>query len=140
MLLNCFISYLCMRVLKLTLGKIFFYKFSSSFNFPVWKVQIDLDLCLDAYGFQVRTMLCYVQTHAFFFRMLFLQQAFGQVSVSSGQDLFWVNIHVPFTSFLSKNSSFSRGFIPKFWHSLHISSHSQVFSLTSLILLSFGPF
>jgi hypothetical protein len=33
MLLNCFINYLYMRILKLTLGKIFFCKFSSSLCF-----------------------------------------------------------------------------------------------------------
>lgn len=35
---------------------------------------------------------------------------------------------------------FSLGLIPRFWHSLHIFSHSQVFPLTFLILLSFGSF
>jgi hypothetical protein len=35
---------------------------------------------------------------------------------------------------------FSLGLISKFWHSLHIFSHSQVFPLTFLILLSFGSF
>jgi hypothetical protein len=86
----------------------------------------------------------------FFSRMLFLQQASRQISDSFGWDLFWVNIHVPFSSCLYYDIAlfvyfffhvvFSRGFILRFWHSLHISSHSQVFSLTSFILLSFGPF
>jgi hypothetical protein len=35
---------------------------------------------------------------------------------------------------------FSRGFLQRFWQSLHISHHSQVFSLTLLILLNFGSF
>jgi len=35
---------------------------------------------------------------------------------------------------------FSLGLIPSFWYSLHIFSHSQVFPLTFLILLSFGSF
>jgi hypothetical protein len=30
----------------------------------------------------------------------------------------------------------SHGFLPKFWHSLHISSHSMVFAVSSFILLS----
>jgi len=34
----------------------------------------------------------------------------------------------------------SLGLIPRFWLSLHIFSHSQVFPLTFLILLSFGSF
>jgi hypothetical protein len=65
--LNWFISYLYMHVLKLTLGKIFFCKFSSSFSFHVWNVWTDLLLCPDAYGFYVQMMLCYVWTHEFFF-------------------------------------------------------------------------
>jgi hypothetical protein len=32
---------------------------------------------------------------------------------------------------------FSRGFLPKFWHSLHISSHPMIFIVSSIILLSF---
>jgi hypothetical protein len=32
--------------------------------------------------------------------------------------------------------AFSRRFLPRFWHSLHISSHSIVFSLFSFVLLS----
>jgi hypothetical protein len=35
---------------------------------------------------------------------------------------------------------FSLGLIPKFWHSLHIFSHSKGFPLTFRILLSFGSF
>jgi hypothetical protein len=35
---------------------------------------------------------------------------------------------------------FSLILIPRFWHSLHIFSHSQVFPLTFLILLIFGSF
>jgi hypothetical protein len=35
---------------------------------------------------------------------------------------------------------FSRGFLPKFWHSLHISSHSMIFIVSSVILLSFCAF
>jgi hypothetical protein len=35
---------------------------------------------------------------------------------------------------------FSRGFLPKFWHSLHISSHPMIFIMSSVILLSFCAF
>jgi hypothetical protein len=35
---------------------------------------------------------------------------------------------------------FSRGFLPKFWHSLHISSHPMIFIVSSIILLSFCAF
>jgi hypothetical protein len=35
---------------------------------------------------------------------------------------------------------FSRGFLPRFWHSLHISSHPMIFNVSSVILLSFCAF
>jgi hypothetical protein len=35
---------------------------------------------------------------------------------------------------------FSRGFLPKFWHSFHISSHPMIFIVSSVILLRFCAF
>jgi len=35
---------------------------------------------------------------------------------------------------------FSYGFFPRFWHSLHISSFSMVFAVSSFVLLSFYAF
>jgi len=35
---------------------------------------------------------------------------------------------------------FSCGFLPRFWHSLHISSHPMIFIVSSVILLSFCAF
>jgi hypothetical protein len=35
---------------------------------------------------------------------------------------------------------FSSGFLPRFWHSLHISSHPMIFIVSSIILLSFCAF
>jgi hypothetical protein len=35
---------------------------------------------------------------------------------------------------------FSRGFLPRFWHSLHIYSHPMIFIVSSIILLSFCAF
>jgi hypothetical protein len=35
---------------------------------------------------------------------------------------------------------FSRRFLPKFWHSLHISSHPMIFIMSSVILLNFCTF
>jgi hypothetical protein len=35
---------------------------------------------------------------------------------------------------------FSRGFLPRFWHSLHISSHPMIVIVSSVILLSFFSF
>jgi hypothetical protein len=35
---------------------------------------------------------------------------------------------------------YSRGFLPRFWHSLHISSHPMIFIVSSVILLSFCAF
>jgi len=150
MLLTYFLSYLYMHVLKLTLGKIFFCKFSSSFRFLVWNVRIDLLLCPDVYGFHICTMLCYVRTHAFFFpeccsysrpsdKLVFRSDMIfsGKIFVFLLLLAFSTTLHCLFIFFVLY---FSRGFIQRFWHSLHISSHSHVFSLTSLILLSFGPF
>jgi hypothetical protein len=55
MLFDCFISWFYMRVLKLTLGKIFFFcKFSFSFSFSVWIVQTNLFLRLEECGLVIR--------------------------------------------------------------------------------------
>jgi len=35
---------------------------------------------------------------------------------------------------------FSRGFLLRFWHSLHISSHPMIFIVSSVILVSFCAF
>jgi len=35
---------------------------------------------------------------------------------------------------------FPHGFLPRFWHSLHISSHPMIFIVSSIILLSFCAF
>jgi hypothetical protein len=35
---------------------------------------------------------------------------------------------------------FSRGFLPRFWHSLHISSHPMIFIVSFVILLSLCAF
>jgi len=49
--------------------------------------------------------------------------------------------HTPFCMFYHVVLCvFSLGLIPRFWHSLHIFSHSQVFPLNFLILLRFGSF
>jgi hypothetical protein len=54
---------------------------------------------------------------------------------------FLPNTHTTFCLFYNVMLCvFSLGLIPRFWHSLHIFSHSQVFPLTFLILLRFGSF
>jgi hypothetical protein len=45
-----------------------------------------------------------------------------------------------FFSYFCHMVCFSRGFLPRFWHSQHISSHSIIFSVSSFILLSFCAF
>jgi hypothetical protein len=123
MLFDYFISYLYMRVLKLTLRKKKFLHISlcfsaSSVKHPDGHVLASerisyLTTCrLDEYVPRPNTSLFFLcQTH-------------------STLCLFY---HIVLCAF-------SLGFLPRYRYSLQIFSHSQVFSLTFLILLSFGSF
>jgi hypothetical protein len=70
--------------------------------------------------------------------------SFGRVCTTSGREFFAFSAkhtHTTFCMFYHVVLCvFSLGLIPRFWYSLHIFSHSQVFPLTFLILLSFGSF
>jgi hypothetical protein len=49
-------------------------------------------------------------------------------------------IHTPLHFFIDLSyhvMCFSLGFLPIFWHSLHIFSYSMIFSMSSFVLLSF---
>jgi hypothetical protein len=72
----------------------------------------------------VRTSMYHVQTWAFCFLCQTQTQTHTTFSMFYHVVLYVVSLRL----------------IPRFWHSLHIFSHSKVFSLTSLILLSFGSF
>jgi hypothetical protein len=69
-----------------------------------------------------------------------------RVCTTSGRELFafaakHTHTHTTFCLFYHVVLCvFSLGLILRFWHSLHIFSHPQVFPLTFLILLSFGSF
>jgi hypothetical protein len=52
-----------------------------------------------------------------------------------------ISIGLSIFAFLSGHVvCFSRGFLPRFWHSLHIYSHPMIFIVSSVILLSFYAF
>jgi len=120
MLFDCFISWLYMRVLKLTFGKKKF-------------------------------------LHIFLKFQIFMCEAFGRTYSSSRREqschpdrisiglklasLFLPCTHLCIFIDLSYHVvCFSRGFLLRFWHSLHISSHPMIFIMSSVILLSFCAF
>jgi hypothetical protein len=75
--------------------------------------------------------------------LLFDSMSSGRVCTTSGRELLLSlpNTYYYFLPVLSCHVvCFSRGFLLRFWNSLHIFSHSQVFPLTFLILLNFGSF
>jgi len=111
MLFDCFISCLYMRVLKLTFGKnIFLYIF---LKFQIFKCEV--------FGWTYS----YVQTS----------------SVLRLASLFLPYTHLCIFIDLSCHVvCFSRGFLPRLWHSLHNCSHSMIFIVSSVILLSLCAF
>jgi len=111
MLFDCFISWLYMRVLKLTFGKnIFLHIF---LKFQIFKCEV--------FG---RTY-SYVQTSAVLrLASLFLPYTHLCIFI----DLSW---HVV---------CFSLGFLPRLWHSLHNCSHSMIYIVSSVILVSLCAF
>jgi hypothetical protein len=118
-----------MRVLKLTLGIKKFCIFPFVFQLLVWRVQTDMFLRPDALGSV---------------DLLFDSMPSGRVCTTSECDFFAFSAKLTHTTFCLFYHVvlcvFYLGLIPRFWHSLHIFSHSQVFPLTFLILLSFGSF
>jgi hypothetical protein len=125
MLFDCFISCLYMRVLKLTLGKNIFLLI-----FP----QVSVFQC-EVFG---RTY-SYVQTRAVLPYADLADAHPDRISIG----LRLASLSLPYThlfAFLWHVVCFSRGFLPRFWHSLFISSHPMIFLVSSVILLSFCTF
>jgi hypothetical protein len=136
LLFDCLISYLYMRVLKLTLGKIIF---------------LQIFLWFSAFPCEVSGQTCLtVWTQV---ALPFVNLAVDRPDeLVTHQDAILTSIY-PLLSFSSSRTPlhfywfimsccvcFSRGFLLRFWHSLHVSSHSVVFSLSSFVLLSFCAF
>jgi hypothetical protein len=125
MLFHCFISYLYMCVLKLTLGNFCSAYFPLFFQLVVWSVWMDMFLHLDA--------LDSVD-------LLSDSMLSWRVCTTSGRKLFaFFAKHTTFCLFYHVVLCvFSLGLIPRFWYSLHIFSHFQVFPLSFFILLRFA--
>jgi hypothetical protein len=123
-----------MCVLKLTLRKIIIFA-----NFPLFSA-----FQCEASG---RTWLT-VQTHAVLSIASLASGLSGSFGNTSGRNpykflsisFFLCHLHSIAFFFSSFYVQFSRGFLLRFWHSLHIYSHSVVISLSSSILLSFCTF
>jgi hypothetical protein len=127
------LSYQLFNVLKLTLGKIIIFT-----NFPLFST------------FQCepsrRTWLT-VRTHVVLSIASLasgLSKRIGNMSRRDPYRLLSVSLlslpsahHYIFIDLLCHVVCLSRGFLPRFWHSLHISPHSMIFVMSSFILLSF---
>jgi len=119
MLFNCFISYLYMRVLHISLCFLAsIVKRLDGHVLASGRARLCRSLI---WQHAVQTSMYHVQTRAFCFLY--------QIHTTT----FCLFYHVVLCVFCL-------GLIPRFWHSLHIFSHSQVFPLTFLILLSFSSF
>jgi hypothetical protein len=128
MLFDYFISYLYMRVLKLTLGN-FFLHISLCFSASSVKR-------LDGHVLTSRRTQLYrslIWQHAFWMSIYHVRTRAFYFLCQTHTTTFCLFYHVVLCVF-------SLRLILRFWHSLHIFSHSQVFPLTFLILLSFGSF
>jgi hypothetical protein len=114
-----------MHVLKLPLEKLFVSKFSSSFK--IFSV-----LCLEGL-ILTRAVLPYDDL-----------AIVHPVRISIGLRL--ASLSLPYTHlciFIDLSwhlVCFSRGFLQRFWHLLHISSHPMIFFVSSVILLSLCAF
>jgi hypothetical protein len=124
-----------MRVLKLTFGK----KknsanFSSSFRFLVWSVQTNLFLR------QTKAVLSYANL------AVTIRTVKWHVRTGISTGLRLAPLFLPYTHlciFIDLSwhvVCFSCGFLPRFWHSLHISSHPMIFIVSFFILLSVCAF
>jgi hypothetical protein len=108
--------------------KFLFCIFPPTFQLLMWRVRTDMFLRPDVLGSV---------------DLLSDSMSSERVCTTSGRELF------PFSakhtllficSIMCVFCVFSLGLILRFWYSLHIFSHSQVFPLTFLFLLSFGSF
>jgi len=119
-----------MHVLKLTLGNFCSAYFPLFFQLLVWSVWTDMFLRLDTLGSV---------------DLLSDSMPSGRVCTTSRRELFafsekHTHTHYFLLFYHVVLYVFSLELISRFWHSSHIFSHSQVFPLTFLILLSFGSF
>jgi hypothetical protein len=124
-----------MRVLKLTLGKQYFFA-----NFP----QVS-DFQCEASGWtysyvQTRAVLPYADLAVAIWTV---KWHLDRISIGLRLASLSLPIHTSLHFFIDLSwhvVCFSRGFLPWFWHSLHISSHPMIFIVSSVILLSFCAF
>jgi hypothetical protein len=124
MLFDCFISWLYMCVLKLTFEKnIFLQFFFSSFRFSVWSIRMDLLLHPDKHSLAICwPSSCHPDRISTGLRLASLSLPYTHLCIFI--DLSWHLV------------CFSRWFLPRFWHFLHISFHPMIFNVFSVILLS----
>jgi hypothetical protein len=134
LLFDCLIIYLYMCVLKLTLRKIIIYA-----NFP-----LSLAFQCEASGRTWST----IRTHVVLSSASLASGhgPSGCIRNTSRHDLYrFLSVsllslpsahHFIFIDLLCHVVCLSYGFLPRCWHSLHISSHSIVFVVSSFILLS----
>jgi len=111
--------------------------FSSSFRFLVWSIQTDLFLSVKCSNGPILTpdesslVICW-------------PSSYHPDGISTGLRL--ASLSLPYThlcifiDLLWHVMCFSCGFLPRFWHSLHISSHPMIFIMSSVILLSVCAF
>jgi hypothetical protein len=115
----------------------------------MWSIRTDQLLCLDTCGSSVR-MISDMSRHARSCRLLIWQWTVGTSvyhvrtrSLQVFSAACFLN-HTHTSAFFIVLSChvvcFSHGFLPRFWFSLHISSHSIVFVVSSFVLLSFCVF
>jgi hypothetical protein len=91
-----------------------------------------------------------VQTHAVLSIASLASGLSGRIGITSGRDPYkFLSIsllslpfahHCIFIDLSCYVECFSRRFLPRFWHSQHISSHSMIFSMSSFVLLSLCAF
>lgn len=120
-LFDCFISYLYMRVLKLTLGKIIISAIFLLFSAFLCEASRQTWLIVRTYAVQSVASLASWSSGRDRYRFLsmsFLSLPYAHICIFID-----LSCHVVY---------FSRRFLPRFWHSLKISSHSMVFAVFSL--------
>jgi hypothetical protein len=126
MLPDCVISGLYMRVLKLTFEKLFC-KFFSSFRFLVWSVWTDLFLRPN----ESSLAICWPSNCTSGQDLYKFKTCFSFSAIHTSLHFYWF--------IMASCVFFSRGFLPRFRHLLHISSHPMIF-VSSVILLSLCAF
>jgi hypothetical protein len=117
-----------MRVLKLPLEKLFVCKFSSSFK--IFNV-----LCVDRLILTSKTRAVLPYADLAIAHPVRISIGLRLASLS----LLYTHLCI-FIDLSWHLVCFSRGFLQRFWHLLHISSHPMIFFVSSVILLSLCAF